>query len=77
MSTTITTEAEARPYYGRRVWLVDPDTGARVRRTIVADDRPAGDGRTMGEYWNRVILKARTAAHLASLDGGLTIEVKS
>lgn len=61
----LTTEAEARPFYGRRVRLLID--GEEFTRTILPDDIPAGDGRTMGEYWDRVILKARTNAYRTSL----------
>jgi hypothetical protein len=61
----IETELDARPFYGRRVWIVLD--GERLRRTIEADALPAGDGRTMGEYHDRVLVRALKSCHAIGL----------
>lgn len=68
---TLTTEAEARRFYGQRVWLLED--GERVRRTLLADARPVtGTDKTYGEYWNSIIIKANVNTWRQSLP--ITIE---
>ena len=72
----IRTEACARPFYGHRVWIVLD--GERLRRTIEPDTHPAGDGRTMGEFWDRVIVRTVTACALVGLGNHeLSVEVEA
>jgi hypothetical protein len=70
MSTTETltleTEADARPFYGKRVWVLQD--GERVRRTIKEHWAPG-----YGERNNCVVLVARTNGLKTHLP--LTIEI--
>lgn len=70
----IRSELDARPFYGRRVWIVLD--GERLRRTIEADTIPAGDGRTMGEFHDRVIVRAlKSWSRIGLRNHELSIEV--
>lgn len=75
-TVTLHTERDARHFYGRRVWM--NLHGRRVCRTILPDDKmpQVGDGRTLGEYHDRVLVKANRRVELVWLGGdGLTVEV--
>jgi hypothetical protein len=73
-TVALLTEEDARPFYGQRVWV--HYCGERLRRTIEPDNQPAGDGRTLGEFYDRVILRARSHLSLVGLrSGNLLVEV--